>query len=267
MGGCGLLPQPRPPYCLGVPHPRSSWRHHWPSRSSRCPSSGALRIAATRRCSPTEEITPDVEPLIDVAAAGQRPWWAEHHLYGTQWGHFGAFGKKEWREHDWLWGRLDGARRLAEILLADASETTRHELLDRLGKAILADEGRQIDDVQAASKAVVSADGATLWEAVRHRDAAQHPAGDRGQAGVTAPPQPTPERRRAGPGRRWHLAPDWPARRVVVDADPAAGDPGRRSRSLLVATSLPALKDRKAIVRWRLTSPATDASSQRAPAR
>ncbi len=109
-------------------------------------------------------ITPDVEPLIDVGATGQRPWWAEHHLYGTQWGHFGAFGKEEWREHDWLWGRLDGAKRLAEILLAEAPQTTQHELLDRLGKAILADEGRTIDDVQALSRSVVSADGATLWK-------------------------------------------------------------------------------------------------------
>jgi predicted acylesterase/phospholipase RssA len=38
-------------------------------------------------------------------------------LTGIQLGHFGAFYKSAWRANDWLWGRLDGAQRLAQVLV------------------------------------------------------------------------------------------------------------------------------------------------------
>ncbi|NHC44389.1 DUF3376 domain-containing protein [Motilibacter aurantiacus] len=38
-------------------------------------------------------------------------------LWGTQLLHFGAFGRPEWRQQDWLWGRLDGAAHLARMLV------------------------------------------------------------------------------------------------------------------------------------------------------
>jgi patatin-related protein len=41
----------------------------------------------------------------------------EHKLAGLQLGHFGAFYKQSWRANDWMWGRLDAAQRLAQILL------------------------------------------------------------------------------------------------------------------------------------------------------
>ena len=37
-------------------------------------------------------------------------------LYGTRLGHFGAFGKQEWRAWDWAWGRLDAAAQLGRAL-------------------------------------------------------------------------------------------------------------------------------------------------------
>ncbi|MDD7942942.1 DUF3376 domain-containing protein [Actinomycetospora lutea] len=43
---------------------------------------------------------------------------AQHKLYGTQMGHFGAFGDPEWRDWDWAWGRLDAAATLANALRA-----------------------------------------------------------------------------------------------------------------------------------------------------
>lgn len=41
-------------------------------------------------------------------------------LAGTQLAHFGAFYKRSWRANDWMWGRLDGAARLAMVLLSPA---------------------------------------------------------------------------------------------------------------------------------------------------
>jgi hypothetical protein len=42
---------------------------------------------------------------------------AKEKLAGLQLGHFGAFLKQSWRASDWLWGRLDGAQRLSEMLV------------------------------------------------------------------------------------------------------------------------------------------------------
>lgn len=41
-------------------------------------------------------------------------------LAGMQLGHFGAFYKHSWRANDWMWGRLDGAQRLTQVLLDPA---------------------------------------------------------------------------------------------------------------------------------------------------
>jgi hypothetical protein len=39
-------------------------------------------------------------------------------LYGLELGHFAGFVRPSWRANDWLWGRLDGAARIIETLLA-----------------------------------------------------------------------------------------------------------------------------------------------------
>jgi patatin-related protein len=41
-------------------------------------------------------------------------------LAGIQLGHFGAFYKRSWRANDWMWGRLDGAYRLVQVVLGPA---------------------------------------------------------------------------------------------------------------------------------------------------
>ena len=41
----------------------------------------------------------------------------EDKLAGLQLAHFGAFYKRSWRANDWMWGRLDAAQRLAQLLL------------------------------------------------------------------------------------------------------------------------------------------------------
>jgi hypothetical protein len=40
-----------------------------------------------------------------------------HKLAGWQLGHTGAFFRKEWRTNDWMWGRLDAAHELIDVLL------------------------------------------------------------------------------------------------------------------------------------------------------
>lgn len=61
----------------------------------------------------------------DVKALGNRP--ARIKLRGIKRGHFGAFFEREWRENDYLWGRLDGAERLLWMLFDAAGDADRAE--------------------------------------------------------------------------------------------------------------------------------------------
>ena len=54
-------------------------------------------------------ISPD-----DATSLSTEP--AEQRLFGAKWGHFKAFFRRTWREQDYLWGRLDGAERVIDIL-------------------------------------------------------------------------------------------------------------------------------------------------------
>ena len=40
-------------------------------------------------------------------------------LAGIRYGHFGGFLRQSWRLSDWMWGRLDGSRRMIDMLLDD----------------------------------------------------------------------------------------------------------------------------------------------------
>ncbi len=64
---------------------------------------------------------PDVAlPLLaDQASGSLATMLADRILYGTQVLHFGAFGAAEWREWDWLMGRLHGVAHLGRLLGAD----------------------------------------------------------------------------------------------------------------------------------------------------
>lgn len=71
-------------------------------------------------------IGPDTpSPMIErhVGASGGDPSdgralsrLSEQQLYGTRLGHFGAFGAQEWRDNDWVWGRMDAAAHLCRAL-------------------------------------------------------------------------------------------------------------------------------------------------------
>ena len=94
-------------------------------------SAGAHRHAALQRLLALEVVElalggePVVEQQVELiqisADAGngfdatrQKP---DDKLAGLQLGHFGAFYKRSWRANDWMWGRLDGAQRLTQVLL------------------------------------------------------------------------------------------------------------------------------------------------------
>jgi patatin-related protein len=65
---------------------------------------------------------------------------AKEKLKGVQLGHFGAFFKREWRENDYLWGRLDAAERLVGLLLKDAKLTGSQDWIGLALQAVLAEE-------------------------------------------------------------------------------------------------------------------------------
>lgn len=61
-------------------------------------------------------------------------------LAGIRVGAFGGFLNRDWREHDILWGRLDGAERIVAALMSDRPADQRQEWTDRLQGAILTEE-------------------------------------------------------------------------------------------------------------------------------
>jgi len=92
---------------------------------------------------PTVTLLPDAPGYDD-----QLQQWAATKLYGERWGHFGAFATRAGREHDWLWGRLDGASTLIRIVLGPDADP---QLTTRLVDAILAAEESSRSEVYDAA--------------------------------------------------------------------------------------------------------------------
>ena len=83
----------------------------------------------------------------------------EHKLSGLGLGHFASFYKGSWRANDWMWGRLDGASRLVDVLLdpwairlqlesPDAPERMTEQLLSIAGTddpVVAADIRKELD--------------------------------------------------------------------------------------------------------------------------
>ncbi|WP_347265714.1 patatin-like protein [Paracoccus sp. (in: a-proteobacteria)] len=61
-------------------------------------------------------------------------------LAGIRVAAFGGFLDRDWREHDILWGRLDGAERIIGALMAERPEPERREWIERLQDHILQEE-------------------------------------------------------------------------------------------------------------------------------
>ena len=67
-----------------------------------------------------------------------------HKLRGTALAHFGGFFDKEWRENDYLWGRLDGAELVLRLLSRAAGGADLAGQLDEALTAILATESQPL---------------------------------------------------------------------------------------------------------------------------
>jgi patatin-related protein len=69
----------------------------------------------------SERVTEQVVELMQISAETPNclggPDELGEKVAGTQVGHFGDFYKRSWRANDWMWGRLDAAYRLTQILL------------------------------------------------------------------------------------------------------------------------------------------------------
>jgi hypothetical protein len=85
-----------------------------------------------------EGSTPEAADRAPEAGSPQLPPWPANKLYGLRWWHFGAFATRAGREHDWVWGRVDGATALAGILIG--TDPDARALTVDLVDAILAEE-------------------------------------------------------------------------------------------------------------------------------
>jgi predicted acylesterase/phospholipase RssA len=84
--------------------------------------------------------------------------WPDNKLYGTRFGHFGAFGTDDFRDWDWMWGRLDAALTLAPAILHDAHGSTADEkqgLINDVVEEILTEHGRRPEEIQSLTAVVV----------------------------------------------------------------------------------------------------------------
>lgn len=73
-----------------------------------------------------------VDRISPEDANAIRPGGAAATLKGTEFGHFGAFFSRTYRENDYLWGRLHSAERLIDIV-CDAAPEADNDTLDRAG--------------------------------------------------------------------------------------------------------------------------------------
>lgn len=71
-----------------------------------------LRLEVIDPREPEGGVDDSGRPVASAAARDPR-----RKLAGVSLSHFGGFANRAWRENDWRWGRLDGARRITEIVL------------------------------------------------------------------------------------------------------------------------------------------------------
>lgn len=134
----------------------------WGGDENDVPAFRYLQASPAARCLievPTVTSEPDDQPYED-----QNQAWASRKLYGERWGHFGAFATKEGREHDFLWGRLDGASTLVDMLLGKAAADS--DLVERLVDAIIKAEGTELKTVQRNAAAVIKLTNTGLLDLV-----------------------------------------------------------------------------------------------------
>jgi predicted acylesterase/phospholipase RssA len=102
-------------------------------------------------------IGPDIESRLfpDAEAKGGAK------LYGTSLGHFGAFGRAEWRDCDYTWGRLDAAAHIASFLGLRENDALKIE------NEVIAAEGWRNPSAFDQTSAAAGADVSTTLDMLR----------------------------------------------------------------------------------------------------
>ena len=85
-----------------------------------------------------------VSPLDATRIPALDPDPLKPKLGGADFHHFGAFFRADARQRDYLWGRLDGAERLLDIVLEHETEDVRTEWSNRLFAAILEEDAATV---------------------------------------------------------------------------------------------------------------------------
>ena len=128
------------------------------------------------------------EVVPGVSNSGRNSEFGDWKLYGTQLLHFGSFGRTEWRHHDFLWGRLDGAAHLIDVLsrqtgspLQDQDTARRHVRLAQ--EAVLEEERssgttreQQLKQMRESLEEVAQLNTSRTLNAIRADDAGQKTA-------------------------------------------------------------------------------------------
>ena len=96
------------------------------------------------------QLTPDSPAPIFTSRPFTKPYHvsADRKLCGTILGHFGGFYRRSWRANDFLWGRLDGAARIVEMLVSTIRASALQATDDERPWVRLA---AQLDRIAAAS--------------------------------------------------------------------------------------------------------------------
>ncbi|HYA16097.1 MAG TPA: DUF3376 domain-containing protein, partial [Bryobacteraceae bacterium] len=73
-------------------------------------------------------------------------------LEGQSFGAFGAFFERDWRMHDMLRGRLDGAERLISAILCDRKDAEEKEKLITAAQEAIAEDWEEFLKLHADTK-------------------------------------------------------------------------------------------------------------------
>jgi uncharacterized protein DUF3376 len=89
-------------------------------------------------------------------------WAGDEKLKGTGLAHFAPFFNREFRENDYLWGRLDAAERLVGLLLDDPGNPgipADPDECRKVFRSILAEERGTLTTIQGAIRKIDQACG------------------------------------------------------------------------------------------------------------
>jgi patatin-related protein len=132
------------------------------------------------------QITPCASTLIytssPLRADDKGPALPDDKLTGTRWGHFAAFYRASWRANDFMWGRLDAAVRIVDMLLppkrtaeGDGGRPPGPEAARKLAEALLPKEAfDEVEEGRGTERrwlvAETLADAPTAPEREQHRE-------------------------------------------------------------------------------------------------